>query len=146
MAKFQFKEGLILDFGTVQFEVFPDDPDFMETLESESKRMQEVSRKQQATGRNDSGIIRESCEEALKSIDSIIGEGASAEIFAGRPVRFFDILDVLSYIVQENKAFWARRREETAPAPANREQRRAATKATKPAMKKVPVPPVSEEA
>lgn len=129
MGQFQFKEGLVLDFGAVQYEVRPDDPDFLEVYETECRHCAELGDKLKTypEGRQVEAI-RDACNGVTTSIDRILGEGAVAEIFSGRAIGFYDLIDVFSYITQETNAYRERRRPDIAPAPANREQRRAAAK------------------
>lgn len=57
-------------------------------------------------GCNDGGKIVSAADSA---IDIILGEGCSAEIFAGREPSAFERLDVLTYIYSEMTAFTEKR-------------------------------------
>ncbi len=144
MAQFQFKDGLILDFGKVQYELHPDDPDFLQAFNEECERCEELGNT--LRGRNDlSAAVREACEGITSSIERLLGDGAVAEIFAGRPVGFYDLLDVFNHITQEANEYRKRRQAEAVSIPQNREQRRAAAKASKPAVKKIVTLPEGEQ-
>lgn len=127
MAQFQFKEGLVLDFGAVQYEIHPDDPDFLEVYEAECKRCAELGENIRSSD-NQVGAIRNACNGVMMSINHILGEGAAAEIFSGRAIGFYDLVDVFDYITQETNAYREQRFRDIVPASANREQRRAAAK------------------
>lgn len=138
MSQFQFKEGLILDFGEVQYEIHPDDPDFMEVFDSECKRCGSMSDQLRAYKGDDTvSAIRKVCDGVKDVIDHLLGDGAVSEIFGGRAAGFYDLLDVFNYIVSESNEYRKQRQAMTTPAPSNREQRRAAEKATKTTAKKV---------
>lgn len=138
MAQFQFKEGALLNFGKVQFEIRPDDPDFLEAHRAECRRLFDVSERVRRIKDDDApAAIRETCSEIIRSINSILGEGAVEEIFEGRAIGFYDLVDVFNYITEEINAYKNKRQAEVVPVPQNREQRRAAGKAPKPAAKKI---------
>lgn len=138
MSQFQFKEGLILDFGEVQYEIHPDDPDFMEVFDSECKRCGSMSDQLRAYKGDDTvSAIRKACDGVKDVIDHLLGDGAVSEIFGGRAAGFYDLLDVFNYIVSESSEYRKQRQVMASPAPANRDQRRAAGKAAKTTAKKV---------
>ncbi len=138
MAQFQFKEGALLNFGKVQFEIHPDDPDFLEVHRAECRRLFDMSeRVRKSSGDDAPAAIREACNEIIGSINSILGEGAVEEIFNGRAIGFYDLVDVFNYITEEINAYKNKRQAEAVPVPQNREQRRAAAKASKPTAKKI---------
>lgn len=144
MAQFQFKDGLILDFGKVQYELHPDDPDFLQAFNEECERCKELGNA--LRGRNDlPAAVREACESIISSIERLLGDGAMAEIFADRPVGFYDLLDVFNHITQEANEYRKRRQAEAVSIPQNREQRRAAAKTSKPTAKKITKPQEAEE-
>lgn len=138
MAKFQFKEGLILDFGSVQYEIHPDDPDFMELFDSECKRCGSLGDQLRAyKGEDTVSAIRQACNGVIDVIDHLLGDGATSEILGGRAAGFYDLLDIFNYIVSESNEYRKQRQAMAIPAPANRDQRRAAAKAAKTTAKKV---------
>ena len=142
MAQFKFKEGLILDFGSVQFEVRPDDPDFLEQLENARTTWGETFHRLNTTGTEvNADLIRATCNGVAASIESILGEGTVAEIFGNRPLSFSDLVDVVVYIGNEVDGYWKRIESDYATQTAqNREQRRA----LKPAVKKIAALPAND--
>ncbi|MEG1870099.1 MAG: hypothetical protein RR205_04540 [Oscillospiraceae bacterium] len=61
--------------------------------------------------------------EAVKTIDNILGDGATARIYSGRVIDYLSICDILAFIARENEAFYTRYSSEY-PKPMNREQKR----------------------
>lgn len=135
MAQFQFREGLVLDFGHMQFEIHPDSPDFMEAWQENCNSAAKFAEELQKSGRTDAGAIREACDKMRWILDNTLGNGAVDAIFEERPIGFYDLLDVFSYITNEVTAYRDKRKAENAPAPMNREQRRAAARMIKPGIK-----------
>ncbi len=147
MAQFQFKEGLILDFGGVQYEVHPDDPDFLQTFNEQCEHFDRMGSEIQAI-ESEKPVegIQKACSILIDAIDQILGDGAVAEIFSDRAIGFYDLMDVFRYIAQETKEYRERRHAEVVPAPQNREQRRAAAKTAKSSARSVKLSPVGEHA
>lgn len=128
MNQFEFKSGLILDFGEVQYEITPDSIDFMETFESACKNMQKSAQELQTSKNNNAKGIRKACESLVDTIDMVLGDGATLEIFGERPLAFFDLLDVFNYIQKSVRDFNSARKAtvtDISPEPANRAQRRS---------------------
>lgn len=147
MVQFQFKEGALLNFGKVQFEIHPDDPNFLEVYRAECKKMFEMSeRLGKDKGTDTPTSIRKVCNEIIGSINSILGEGAVEEIFEDRAIGLYDLIDLFNYITEEINAYKIKRQAEAVPTPQNREQRRAAAKTSKPAAKKIVKLPEGEQA
>ncbi len=138
MAEFKFRESLTLDFGGIQFEVRPDDPEFQKRLENSQQLWEEAFRKLNATGSKvNSDLLRTTCEGIAVSVESVLGEGAVSEIFGNRFPGFVDLVDVVAYIRAEVDGYWKQVTAEYGTAIAtNREQRRAVKRLPKPASDK----------
>lgn len=134
MAEFKFRSALVLDFGRAQFEVRPDDPEFQERLENSQNLWEESFRKLNANGAKvNSTLLRSTCEGIAESVESVLGEGAVAEIFADRSICFLGLVDVVAYIRNEVDGYWKQATTEyNAAIAVNREQRRAVKRLPKP--------------
>lgn len=120
--KFVFQEnGTVLDFGTAKFVVDVTDPDLVDKVLTFAKGAQAKAEELKDNEDYPEGL-REIIKFSLGSIDSMLGEGASEEIFKDRKVSMMDAIQVLDYIMAEVK-----KGKETAfkPYSPNRAERRA---------------------
>lgn len=120
--KFVFQDnGTVLDFGTAKFVVDVTDPDLIDKVLTFAKGAQDKAKELKDNEDYVEGL-REIIKFSLGSIDSMLGEGASEEIFKGRKVSMMDAIQVLDYITEEVK-----KGKETAfkPYSPNRAERRA---------------------
>lgn len=146
MAQFQFKEGLILDFGNVQYELHPDDPDFLQTYEEQCSSFVQLGNALKKSDKEDPvGTVKRGCEAVKNAIEQLLGDGAVSDIFGDRPLGFYDLVDVFTYLSNSVNEYRAQRQASITPAPQNREQRRAAAKASRPPAKKVVKLPEAEK-
>lgn len=104
--KFEFKNNdLELDIAGSKFYVDTTDPELIERVLEFAKGAQAMA--EELKGKEDYvKELKQTISFCLGAIDSILGEGSSDRIFAGRKVGMFDCLDVISYIVKsinENK-------------------------------------------
>ncbi len=120
--KFEFKNNnLKLDIAGNIFEFDTTNPELIKRVLDFSEEAQEKSK--ELSGRDDYvEALEETIQFCLDSIDSMLGEGASKKIFAGRKVGLFDCLDVINYVVSETKADRDSKFQAYSP---NRAQRRA---------------------
>ena len=123
--KFIFKSNnLELDIAGNTFDIDIVDPELVARLEEFSINATSYSNElaEKAKDANYEEVVTEAITFILDSIDSVLGEGASKKIFAGRKVRFFDAVDVMYFVVDEVNAAKDDSFNRYAP---NRAQRRA---------------------
>lgn len=104
VKKFDFQNNnLKLDIAGHIYEIDTTDPvlvkrvlDFANEAQALSKEMDKKEDYVQA--------LEDTITFCLDSIDKILGEDTSKEIFTGRKVGLFDCLDVINYITSEVKA------------------------------------------
>ena len=120
--KFEFRDNYLkLDIAGNVFEVDVTNPETMETItkfaDEALKKSEELKKEQHYTT-----SLRDGIGLCLRTIDAILGDGASEKIFEGRSVGLLDCLDVINYINTEV----ARGKEDAFRAYSpNRAQRRA---------------------
>ncbi|MCR1897815.1 hypothetical protein NSA47_02280 [Irregularibacter muris] len=123
MAKrFEFKNNnLKLDISGHLFEFDTTNPELVKRVLTFSEDAQKLSN--ELTKREDYVVaLEETIEFCIKTLDSILGEGASKKIFVGREVGLFDCLDIINYLMDEVKADRDTKFQAYSP---NRPQRRA---------------------
>ena len=99
--KFEFRNNnLELDIAGNKFELDTTDVEVVARVQKFGKEAQEIGKKLADKG-DFAEALEETIQFCLDSIDSILGEGSSKEIFAGRKVGLFDCLDVIEYITTE---------------------------------------------
>ncbi len=104
MGKFQFNDNSIrLDIAGHLYRVSFSDL-FLARIKAMGLRLIESSKKlqQEADGAK---AIEKAIQIAYDEIDGILGEGASAAIFADRERDLFDAVDVINYISGELEKF-----------------------------------------
>lgn len=121
-------EQYVINGHTVSYDTF--DLDEMELFDSEAVRVDEEVKEIAADADGQGGYIkaiRAQCESVLDFFDTVLGENASREIFGGK-TNVKTIMEAYKGFVMEVVS--ARKdlglSAGGAPAPANREQRRAA--------------------
>lgn len=123
MGKFEFQDNLVhLDIAGHKYDIEP--------IAAQGK-MQEIAKQcsewQKTVGESlDGETVKTVCTEMIAMIDGLLGVGAYQTIFSGYEMSFFDIMDVLLYIMGEVNAFAASKKTEYGVQ--NRAQRRAAAK------------------
>lgn len=123
--KFEFRDnGLKLDIAGNIFEIDTTDPELVGRVYDFSVGAQEMASKL-SQKEHYAEALKEAIQFCLDAIDSILGEGASNKIFAGRKISLFDCLDVIEYITTEINADRESRFQKYSP---NRAARRAAKK------------------
>jgi len=120
--KFEFKKNTLeLDIAGNIFELDTTDVEVVERIQAFAKDAQRLA--QEMRQKDDlTEALKDTIQFCLDSIDSILGEGASEKIFAGRKVGLYDCLDVMAFISNEVNEDRASRFQAYSP---NRAQRRA---------------------
>lgn len=113
---FEFKNNYVnLDFGNgLTFELEP------LKMADKIKTNCDVFQKY-ADGDTKNLSIEGVCNEVIKAIDDILGAGSTKKIFGERKITFFDLLDVWTYICNEQEKFNKSKK----LSMGNRQQRRA---------------------
>lgn len=99
--KFEFKRNeLELDISGKKFTVDVTSPIL-------HKRITEFAEKASSfdTATNSPEALEEIMEFMSQSIDAVLGKDATLLIFDGRVVKFFDLLDVMQFIVEEIRVY-----------------------------------------
>lgn len=94
---FQFRDHKTkLDIAGHIFEVDTTDPESIRKIQEFGQQ----AIKQDFLDKDDEYIVQveKSLEFMHNAIDSILGEGATEQIFEGRSVSFLDMLDILNYV------------------------------------------------
>lgn len=125
VKKFQFGNNLLeLDINGAKFEIDTTDPKLIENAEKYGKEMQEYAQKaeKRAEEVGNAKAMEEVIQICVKSIDIVLGEGATKKIFKDRKINFFDAIDVINFITAEIKQSRDNLYQKYTP---NRAQRRA---------------------
>ena len=123
--RFEFRDNrLKLDIDGNIFEIDTTDPELVGRVHEFTVGAQEMASKL-SQKEHYAEALKEAIQFCLDTIDSILGEGSSNKIFAGRKVSFFDCLDVIEYITTEINADRESRFQKYSP---NRAARRTAKK------------------
>lgn len=103
VKKFEFKDNnLTLDISGAKFKIDTSDPELVARV---LKFGEEAEEKANKIGKKEdfSKALEDMIEFCTTSIDTILGKGASKEIWGNRPITFFDALDVINYIMDSVK-------------------------------------------
>lgn len=121
MAGFEFRKSTVtMELNGVKFEV---DPIVCDRHRAEfAEKSQELLNVMVQSGYSEESV-RAYIEEAVKTLDLILGEGAVSKIYGSRPVDYVSICDLMAYISQETASFYTRRTNSYS-GNLNREQRR----------------------
>lgn len=122
-TKFEFKKNTIeLDIAGNIFEVDPI------KAQGEMEACAEQCKKWSGTmkGTLSQSAIKEVCDGMGEMLEQLLGKGAYSKIFAGSETSFFDIMDVLIYVMNEINDFSDKKWSEYGVP--NRAQRRASKK------------------
>ena len=103
MAKFTFNSNLIeLDIENHPFKI--DAMEVQAKAPAIREKMNEIV-KNAGAETLDGNIIETSCKTVCGAIDDMLGKGASAAVFAGREVNFFDCMDLYFFVQSQVNDF-----------------------------------------
>lgn len=120
MAAFQFRDySLKFEFPGCEFTILGNS-DLGDTI----KGMREAFNKLHEDYKAGKKTKQEAIDYVLNCINQILGEGATAKIFAERAITLSDVADVLHFIIREVNSHNQRMTQQ----PMNRAQRRAVMK------------------
>lgn len=122
VKKFEFKDNdLKLDIAGEKFKIDTTNIKLVERVSSFGKVATKLSK--ELEGREDYvQALKETIDFCQGSIDSILGKGATKQIFKNREVSLLDLLDVINYIMAQVKEDRDKKFQVYSP---NRAQRRA---------------------
>lgn len=103
MAAFQFRDhALHLDIAGNLFDISVN-PKTIQSIVEWGRQAQEKAN--QYRSRTDPESVLELETFMVSILDRLLGEGASARIFAGREQNLFDLVDIMNYIVSEVRGY-----------------------------------------
>lgn len=122
MAAFKFQNSMVsLDICGHKYEVDTTSKELVAHLQQFAGKALEMSKAlQSSVDKNENteameARVKESVQFVLDSIDAILEQDATKQIFEGRVVTLEDACDVITYIIQEIEAARAKRMERYKP-------------------------------
>ncbi len=104
VKKFEFDNNLLeVDINGAKFQIDPNNPKLLERMEKHGINMQKVAGEMEEVAEKESNAkaMEQMIQVCLDTIDAVLGEGASKDIFKGRKVSFFDTIDVINFMTSE---------------------------------------------
>lgn len=140
-AKFEFRDNLLhLDIAGAMFDIDPAGQNVINALNEISMGADKLkSEAKSLTDAERAKFIKKEALFGIECLDMLLGENSANLIFDGREITYFDVVDVLRFVTGEIRQHMSDfKADAVSVVPANREQRRAATKASKKAKSNEP--------
>ncbi|MCC8023375.1 MAG: hypothetical protein LIO46_06340 [Clostridiales bacterium] len=120
MGAFQFQTNTLeLDIAGHKFSLNAGSPDFLEKISTFADQARDQAEAIDEA-EDISSILNQANRFFTDTIDGLLGQGATDQIFSGREKNYYDLVDIIAYIQEEFQRFQQTRSSKYSPARVKR--------------------------